>query len=259
MDTPAEALPFMPLGIAGVLLWLHLVNGLAWLSGVCARVMLGPSTVQLHERVDDLRDASARIIAAADEERRRIERDLHDGAQQRLVALTLTLGLAQSRVEKDPERAAALIAQAREEAGLAVRELRELARGIHPALLSDRGLGPALEALAARAPIPVTVTGVPDRRLPPAIEATAYFVTAEALTNVAKYARARTAAVAVQADRSALRLEVRDDGVGGAELTAGSGLRGLRDRVEALDGRFTVLSPPGEGTVVAADIPLEAP
>src|SRR5688500_18117962 len=149
----------------------------------------------LRDRVDDLRDARERIIEAADAERRRIERDLHDGAQQRMVAVALTLGLAESQLERDPASAAQLIAQAREEAQLAVKELRELARGIHPALLSDRGLGPALEALAARAPVPVEITGVPEAPLPREIEAAAYFCTAEALTNVAKYAHASTAFV----------------------------------------------------------------
>ena len=211
VEAPLQALPLTVIGVPAVLLSLHLFNGLAWLWALFARVMLGPSTVELHERVDDLRDARARIIAAGDAERRRIERDLHDGAQQRLVALSLTLGLAESRLQ-DPDAAAPLIAQAREEARLAVQELRELASGIHPALLSDRGLGPALEALAARAPVPTTVDGVPERRLPPQVEAACYFVTAEALTNVAKYAGAMSAsgqpggrARAGQADRARRR------------------------------------------------------
>jgi signal transduction histidine kinase len=257
METPAQALPFVPLGLVACLVSLHLFNGLAWLYAVFARVMLGPSTVELRERVAGLRDASARILAAADDERRRIERDLHDGAQQRLVALNLTLGVAESRVATDPEAAATLIAQAREEAVAAVKELRELARGIHPALLADRGLGAALEALAARAPVPVDVTGIPRRRLPPAVEATAYYITAEALTNVAKYAQASSATVVLDADRHRLRVEVRDDGVGGAHPAALGGLHGLSDRVGALDGLFEVHSPPGQGTAVIAEIPLE--
>jgi signal transduction histidine kinase len=256
VDDPLQALPLTLAGLLACLLLLNLWNGLGWLWALFARVMLGPSTVQLRERVDDLRDARARIIAAADAERRRIERDLHDGAQQRLVALSLTLGLAQSRLEADPAAAAPLIAQAREEAQLAVQELRELASGIHPALLSDRGLGPALEALAARAPVPTEVTGVPEQRLPAPVESAAYFVTAEALTNVAKYAQARAAGVALEIEHGWMRLTVRDDGVGGAELDAGRGLRGLRDRVEALDGRLEVVSPPGEGTAITAEIPL---
>src|SRR5918992_164518 len=136
----------------------------------------------LRERVHDLRDARQRIIAAADAERRKIERDLHDGAQQRMVSVAVTLGLAQSRFESDPDGAMKLIAQAREEAQLAVKELRELARGIHPAVLSDRGLGAALEALAGRAPVPVEVSGVPDDPIDKPVEGCAYYVTAEALT-----------------------------------------------------------------------------
>jgi signal transduction histidine kinase len=250
------ALPLTLIGIPAVLIVLHLTNGLAWLWALFARVMLGPSTAALHERVDDLRDARARIIAAADAERRRIERDLHDGAQQRLVALALTLGMAESRLSADPRGAATLIAEAREEAALAVKELRELAGGIHPALLSERGLGPALEALAARAPVPTTVDGVPAQRLPPPVESAVYFVTAESLTNVAKYAGAMSAGVSLDVDHGRLRLIVRDDGAGGADPGSGTGLRGLRDRVEALDGELHVDSPPGLGTTVIAEIPL---
>ena len=211
----------------------------------------------LRTRVDDLRDARQRILSAADEERRRIERDLHDGAQQRLVAVTLTLRLAQSRIETDPAGAAELVAQAREEAQLAIQELRELARGIHPALLNDRGLGAALEALATRAPVPVQINGVPSERLCQRVEACAYFVTAEALTNVAKYANASEAFVDLSIEDHCLRLQVRDDGVGGAELSSGSGLRGLRDRVDALDGHLELDSPPGGGTTVTVEIPVD--
>jgi signal transduction histidine kinase len=211
---------------------------------------------QLRDRVDDLRTARQRIIAAADAERRRIERDLHDGAQQRLVAVTVTLGLAEQRIKSDPEAAAQLVAQAREEAQLAVKELRELARGIHPAVLSDHGLGPALEALASRAPVPVEVRGVPDVQLAPTVEAAAYFVTAEALTNIAKHAQARGAWVDLSLECDCLRLQVRDDGVGGADTSSGGGLDGLRDRVDALDGRIAVESPPGGGTAVTVEIPL---
>ena len=213
----------------------------------------------LRTRVEDLRDARQRILAAADEERRRIERDLHDGAQQRLVAVTLTLRLAESRRATDPASAAKLVAQAREKAQLAVEELRELARGIHPALLSDLGLGAALEALATRAPVPVQVSGVPDDRLCQTVEAAAYYVTAEALTNVAKYAHATEAFVHLTLEEECLRLQVRDDGIGGADPTAGSGLRGLRDRVDALDGSLELDSPPGGGTTVTVEIPVDQP
>jgi signal transduction histidine kinase len=210
----------------------------------------------LRDRVDDLRTARQRIIAAADDERRRIERDLHDGAQQRMVAVAVTLGLAEARFGSDPEGTLALLKQAREEAQAAVKELRELARGIHPAVLSDHGLGPALEALASRAPVPVDVTGVPDSPLANEIEACAYFVTAEALTNVAKYAHASSASVELTLEDDRLRVQVRDDGVGGADPATGTGLRGLRDRVDALDGGLEIDSPPGCGTTVTVEVPL---
>jgi signal transduction histidine kinase len=211
----------------------------------------------LRERVDTLHGARQRIIDAADAERRRIERDLHDGAQQRMVAVAVTLGLAEAQLATDPASAARLIAQAREEAQLAVKELRELARGIHPALLSDRGLGPALEALAARAPVPVEICGVPAAPLHQAVEAAAYFITAEALTNVAKYARASRAFVELCVVDGRLRVQVRDDGIGGADPSTGSGLRGLCDRVDALDGQFEIDSPPGIGTTVTVELPLQ--
>ena len=211
----------------------------------------------LRERVDDLRDARQRILDAADDERRRIERDLHDGAQQRMVSVAVTLGLAESKLESDPALAAQLVAQAREEAQLAVKELRELARGIHPALLSERGLGVALAALAARAPVPVDVSGAPEERIAPAVEAAAYYITAEALTNVAKYARAEHATVVLSLAGGRLRVCVSDDGVGGADPAVGTGLRGLHDRVDALDGTLEIESPPGCGTTLTAELPLD--
>src|SRR5436190_8417816 len=259
ISNPLIAILGVPIGIVLFIAGLHLLNGLAWIFGVCARIMLGPSTVDLRERVEGLRDASARILAAADDERRRIERDLHDGAQQRLVALNVLLGVVEPKLEKDPASAAPLVARARQEATEAVKELRELARGIHPALRAERGLTAALEALAARAPFPVAVTGVPEQRLPAAVEATAYFITAEALTHVSKYAHATKASVDLTEDRGRLRVTITDDGVGGADPKRGSGLRGLYDRVAALDGRFMVTSPDGGGTVVVAELPLERP
>jgi signal transduction histidine kinase len=210
----------------------------------------------LRERVEDLRGARERIIAAADDERRRIQRDLHDGAQQRLVSLALILSMAESHLQTAPERTAELIAQAREEAQLAIGELRELAGGIHPAVLSDHGLCAALEALASRAPVPVRVDGELEEKLRPAVEAAAYFVTSEALANVAKYAEASEASVEVVLEEGCLRLSVCDDGVGGADPANGSGLRGLRDRVDALDGRLELHSPPGEGTRLTVEIPV---
>jgi signal transduction histidine kinase len=210
---------------------------------------------ELRARVDDLQRSRRHLLEAGLAERRRLERDLHDGAQQRLVALSLQLGLVRSRLAEDPERARELLDAARDEARAALEDLRELARGIHPAILTDRGLGAALEALADRAPLPVAVRDVPDERLPPAVEAAAYFVVAESLTNVAKYARAGAAEVRVDRRNGHAIVEVRDDGVGGADPGAGTGLRGLAERLAALDGRLEVSSPPGGGTVVRAEVP----
>jgi PAS domain S-box-containing protein len=207
-------------------------------------------------RTDEMRASRARIIAAADTARRKIERDLHDGAQQRLVALALEVRLARARVAKEPDSAAPFLDHLGQELSAASAELRELARGIHPAVLTERGLAPAISALVDRAPVPVDLLEVPEDRLPPAAEATAYFTVAEALTNVAKYADASHATVRLARENGELAIEVRDDGKGGARATPGSGLAGLADRVGALDGSLSVDSPPGEGTVLRAVLPL---
>src|SRR4051794_25154286 len=211
---------------------------------------------ELRARVEELRASRQRLVEAGIAERRRLERNLHDGAQQRLVALSLTLRLAQAKLRKEPDGAERLMAGAQEELQLALEELRELARGIHPAVLSDRGLQGALEALAGRLPIPVELSEGPAVRLPAPIEAAAYFVVAEALTNVVKYADASHASVTVVRQNGHALVEVRDDGVGGADPGRGSGLRGLADRVAALDGRLELESPPGEGTLLRAEIPV---
>jgi signal transduction histidine kinase len=212
---------------------------------------------EVRARVEELRQSRARIVQAADEERRRLERDLHDGAQQRLVALALTLRVARSKMEDDPKQAAALLDEAAAELGLATEELRELARGIHPAVLTDRGLGAALDALAGRAPVPVELKELPGERLPAPVESAAYFVVSEALTNVSKYAQATHAEVRVERTNGRVTVEVRDDGIGGADPARGSGLRGLADRVSALDGRLEVESDAGRGTTVRAVVPCE--
>jgi signal transduction histidine kinase len=211
---------------------------------------------QLRARVEELRTSRARIVEAGTHERRRLERNLHDGAQQRLVALSLTLRLAQGKLHKDPDGADELLTGAQDELTLALGELRELARGIHPAVLSDRGLGAALEALAGRAPIAVDLADVPAEPLPEPIEAAAYFVIAEALTNVVKYAHASQATVSVSRDNGYAVVEVTDDGIGGADPGRGSGLRGLVDRVSALDGSMELDSPAGAGTRLRAEIPV---
>jgi PAS domain S-box-containing protein len=213
---------------------------------------------ELHARLDELAASRSRIVAAGDVERRRLERNLHDGAQQRLVALSLALRLARKQLDSDPGAAHAALAAAGDELSLALDELRELARGLHPAVLSDHGLRTAVHALATRAPLPVEIEDVPDGRLPEPVEAGAYYLIAEALTNVTKYAEASVVRVRVAATDGSLVVEVADDGIGGADPAGGSGLRGLADRVEALGGTLEVVSPEGEGTTLRAEIPLAA-
>ncbi len=210
---------------------------------------------ELHARLAELAASRARIVTAGDVERRRLERNLHDGAQQRLVALSLSLRIALGQLDDDPAAARATLAAAGEELGLALAELRELARGLHPAVLTDRGLRAAVEMLAGRAPVPVEIAEMPAGRLPEPVEAAAYYLIAEALTNVAKYARASAARVRVTADGASVLVEVSDDGVGGADPATGTGLRGLADRVEALGGTLEVASPAGSGTSLRAAIP----
>jgi PAS domain S-box-containing protein len=206
----------------------------------------------------DLTASRARVVQAGDEQRRRLERNLHDGAQQRLVSVALTLRVARSRLEPDSPVAELLEGAARElDTGLA--ELRELARGLHPAILGDLGLPRALEALATRLPLPVEVDAPFDERLRPQVEATAYYIVSEALANVTKHADASYARVSLRVDGGILRCEVADDGRGGADESAGTGILGLRDRAEAIGGTLTLSSPPGHGTVVSASLPLESP
>jgi signal transduction histidine kinase len=208
----------------------------------------------LRARVEELRASRARIVEASIDARRQLERDLHDGAQQQLVALTLELRMIHGRVEGDLE-IGKLVGHALSTAEDAVTDLRELARGIHPAVLTRGGLPPAVEALAQRASIPIDVVIEMQERVTPAAEAAGYFVVAEALTNIAKYSGAERASVRVKREPDAITVEIVDDGVGGADPATGSGLRGLEDRVAALDGTLEVTSRPGEGTVVFARIP----
>jgi signal transduction histidine kinase len=207
----------------------------------------------LRARVEELRVSRARIVEAGDAARRRLERDLHDGAQQQLVSLALDLRVLKSRLRD--EETLALVDELTAKLSVALAELRELARGIHPAILSERGLGPAVEQLGERAPMSVHVEVDVGDRLPPAIEAAAYFVVAEGLTNVVKYAQATKARVLIRRVGEDLVVAVQDDGIGGASLARGSGLRGLEDRLAALDGTLAVDSEPGEGTRLSARIP----
>jgi signal transduction histidine kinase len=210
----------------------------------------------LHAKVEELSASRARIVESGDAARRRLERDLHDGAQQRLVSLALSLRILATRLDGDPEAERELEA-ARRELDHALDELRELARGIHPSMLSDRGLDAAVEALAHRAPLPVELELAPGERLPERVESASYFVVAEALTNVVKYAHATHASVNLVRDNGHVMVEVSDDGVGGADPVNGSGLSGLVDRVSSLGGRLEVDSRPGTGTTIRAAIPCE--
>jgi signal transduction histidine kinase len=211
----------------------------------------------LRARVVELRASRARLVEASDTERRRLERNLHDGAQARLVGVALLLGHARRRVAADPEETAGLLDRAMDELRAGLADLRELARGIHPAVLTERGLEPALHALASRAPVPVTIEADGEQRLPAPVEIAAYFVISEALANVAKYAQATEATVAVRRTNGRVTVDVIDDGIGGADAAEGSGLRGLGDRVAALDGTLSLDSPPGEGTRLHVEIPCE--
>ncbi len=209
----------------------------------------------LRAKLDELRSSRERMLQIGLEERRRLERDLHDGAQQRLVAMALNIRLARAKLNEDPLAAEELLATAGAELDSALEELRELARGIHPAVLTDRGLATALETLANRAPVPVELGELPDVRLPEAVELAAYFVVAEGLTNVAKYSEASHATVNVQRENGRVVVEVADDGIGGADPGRGTGLRGLSDRLAVLEGRLEVQSEPGHGTTITARIP----
>ncbi|HTY72017.1 MAG TPA: sensor domain-containing protein [Actinomycetes bacterium] len=261
---------FDPRGVAGCIAAGVIGVGLLFLAGAVARVtaaadvglaraLLGPSESDLlRAQVSTLTETRAAVVGAADEERRRIERDLHDGVQPQLVSLAMNIGLARRRLDTDPEGVAELLDTAHDEAKRAIVELRNVIRGVHPAVLTDRGLDPALSALAARSPVPVVVDVDPalsSARAPATIEAVAYFVVAEALTNVARHARATRATVSVRRTPTQLLVWVSDDGRGGAAAAPGSGLAGLSDRVAAVDGRLVVTSPSGGGTVVFVELP----
>jgi signal transduction histidine kinase len=209
----------------------------------------------LRARLTELRVARARMVEASDAERRRLERNLHDGTQQRLVSISMALALAESKLTSDPERARGILEEARAGLSAALQELRELSQGIHPAVLTERGLERALQELVYLAPMPIELDVLGDERLPESVEAAAYYVVAEALANVAKYASARAVSVTVQRRNGVAVVEVADDGLGGADPAGGSGLRGLSDRVEALGGTVVLKSPPGSGTLLRAEIP----
>ncbi|TDC33881.1 hypothetical protein E1261_05370 [Kribbella albertanoniae] len=228
------------------------------LDGHLARIYLGgDETGALTERVSRLVTSRQQVVDSAEAERRRMERDLHDGAQQRLVSLAMTLGRAKNRLgDKDPS-VRSLIEEAHSEALQAIAELRDLTRGLHPPVLTDRGLDAAISAVAARSPVPVRVSVDVDPRPSLTIESIAYFVVTEALTNVAKHADAARAEVRIVRIGNLLRVEVTDDGRGGAHPEGGTGLQGLSDRVAGVDGQLSLSSPPGGPTVLTAEVPCE--
>jgi signal transduction histidine kinase len=221
-----------------------------------ATALLGPSrSRELERRVESLSESRAGVVDAADAERRRIERDLHDGAQQRLVSLAMNLGMARESLRDLPDEARQVIADAHEEAKEALAELRTLVRGLHPAVLEDRGLDAALSGIAARAPLPVRLSVDVGRRASPTIEAVAYFTVSECLTNIARHANATKAEIDVRGDGSRLEIRVLDDGVGGADPALGTGLASLAQRARSVDGTLRLDSPPGGPTVVTVELP----
>jgi signal transduction histidine kinase len=261
IDTLPEALIAAVVALpVSVLAGYLLIIGLSQAHIALGRALLGPSRrARLAERVEELTESRSRVLAATLAERRRIERDLHDGAQQRLVSLAMELGMAREKMATDPVAARKLVEEAHGEAKRALADIRDLVRGIHPAVLSDRGLDAAISALADRCPVPVEVDVKLDGRPPEAVETTAYFVVAEALANVAKHSGASEARVGVwRGPEDRLVVEVVDDGKGGANTETGTGLAGLADRLAALDGRLFVESPPGGPTRVRAELPLGA-
>ncbi len=232
---------------------------LARLDLKAAQVMLQLSrTEELEQRVEVLTESRAEVVDAADAERRRIERDLHDGAQQRLVSLAMNLGMARESLSDVDDRAREVIAAAHDEAKQALTELRQLVRGLHPAVLDHRGLDAALSGIAARSPVPAHLSVDVTKRPSPTVEAIAYFVVSEALTNVAKHASAKAVDITVRRVGDVLYLTIRDDGVGGADPARGSGLRGLSQRVSSVDGTLRVSSPAGGPTVITVELPCES-
>jgi signal transduction histidine kinase len=240
------AFPYVLVGIG---------RGHAWF----ARHLLGTDReAELTARVDQLTVSRGLALESAVVDLRRIERDLHDGAQQRLVKLSMDLGMAREMMDSDPEGARVLIEEAHEESKRAMNEIRDLARGIHPAVLTDRGLDAAVSALAGRSPVPVELDVELEGRLPESVESNAYFIVAEGLTNVARHSRAQKARVAIRRIGNWLVIDIEDDGVGGADAARGTGLAGMSDRVAALEGKLSVNSPEKGGTRIHVELPCES-
>jgi signal transduction histidine kinase len=263
-----ERLQLTPVYVCGLLAFLLVTvatagaGNVAWSFAFTATALLpfaflaGLLRSHVARLVEELRASRARLVATADTERRRLERNLHDGAQARLVAVAMLLNHARGRAEAEPDAVPALLDEAVAELKTSLAELRELARGIHPAVLTERGLVPALDALTARVPVPVTLDADGEERLPDPVKVAAYFAVSEALANVAKYARATQATVEVRRVNGRVTVDVADDGIGGADPAHGSGLTGLADRVAALDGTLALDSPPGGGTRLHIELPV---
>jgi len=258
IDSGPRVLVGTLIGLGFLVAALYATRGMAWLHGLLGIALLGTGERnRLAARAAHLRASRARGVDAAEAERRRIERDLHDGAQQRLLSVAMDLGRAQAKLDSEPEEARELLTQAHTGVKAAITELRDLARGIHPAILTDRGLSAALSSLAARAPIRVDLTVEVSHRPPPAVESIAYFVVAECLTNLARHSEATEALVRVSRQGQRVIVEVHDNGVGAAVPRAGGGLAGLADRAATIDGTLSVDSPPGGPTVVRAELPCQ--
>ncbi|EXU62575.1 histidine kinase [Streptomyces sp. PRh5] len=253
LDTPFEIAVTCAAGVLVLLLTPWIMRALTSVDRIMVTGLLGPS--RLASRVWELESDRGTVVDTAAADLRRIERDLHDGAQARLVALAMDLGLAKEKLEEDPEAAAKMVDEAHGEVKLALQELRDLARGIHPAILTDRGLGPALSALAARCTVPVKATVDLPQRPAPAIEGIVYFTVSELLQNISKHSGARTAEVDVWRTEDRVMLQITDDGRGGADTSTGSGLAGLAERIDAVDGVLVVHSPAGGPTTVTAELP----
>ncbi|MFE7774350.1 sensor histidine kinase [Streptomyces sp. NPDC057445] len=253
LDSPFELATTCAVGLLLLMTTPWLVRGLATVDRLLVAGLLGPS--RLEGRVVELESDRGVVVDKAAADLRRIERDLHDGAQARLVALAMDLGLAKEKLQEDPREAARMVEEAHGEVKTALQELRDLARGIHPAVLTDRGLDAALSAVASRCTVPVRVEVDLGARPAEAIEGIAYFTVSELLQNISKHAQARQASVDVWRTEDRLMLQVRDDGQGGADVTAGSGLAGLAERLDAVDGVLVVDSPAGGPTVVTAELP----
>jgi signal transduction histidine kinase len=258
VNSTVESIPFAILGFVLLMIAGYVMVALARTHAVFARWLIGPSDRDLlAARVETLSDTRSRMVGVSLDDRRNIERNIHDSTQPKLVSLAMNLGMAKEKIDSDPAQARQLIETAHVEAREVLSEIRNLVRGLHPSILTDRGLEAAIRSLAGYCPVPVEIEVDLPERPPEAVETTAYYIIAEALTNVAKHSQATGAHVIVEMQHGSLSLDVIDDGVGGAMPTPASGLAGLQDRVAALDGTLTIVSPPGGPTRISARLPCE--